>query len=108
MIIIYFISKNNLKKGRNKTEFVELYGPISNFVFIGEISPLREARNHTDRIDARKKLTPIRYLKAYPRFYYVTNFILGSPPLTGWMCAPSDRPRMFIRVRNPQKECNRG
>lgn len=85
------------KKG-NSLHTMLCGGRGDDFVFIGEIPPLREARNHTDRIDARKKLTPIRYLKAYPRFYYVTNFILGSPPLTGWMYAPS---RTFNRVRNP-------
>jgi len=54
-------------------QFAESCETLSDFVFI-EIPPLREARNHTNRIDARKKLTPIRYLKAYPRFYYVTNY----------------------------------
>jgi len=75
MITIYLIiiSENNWRRKKAMKQFAKSCETLSDFVFI-EIPPLREARNHTNRIDARKKLTPIRYLKAYPRFYYVTNY----------------------------------
>lgn len=47
----------------------------------------KRATTTQDRIDARKKLTPIRYLKAYPRFYYC-EFYSGISSLNGMdVCA---------------------
>jgi len=87
MIIIYFIFKNNLKKGRNKTEFVELYGPKQLRLYRRNFATARSAQPHrSDR--CAQKADPYPLFKGVSQILLCDEFYSGIFSLNGMdVCA---------------------